>query len=315
MVAPTLIAAIDSSLTSAVDSLPTLTALQPPDDGISLLSVKNELLLAYLQNLVLLLLIKLRAVSPQSSSPSSLIISSESLRASSPIAAPPTSTTGDPVHDAVVQNLVTIRIYLEKGVRPLESRLKYQLDKLLLAVAEESASAHFATNGVTPLLLDHDNKINNDNDAPPAISALSYRPNPSSFLPPATARSHPATSASKLYRPPHITPTTLPQSSKNPPRPRKSATLDTFVREEMTDAPVPEMSIGAGNGLRGREAERERERRGYEEGRLVRLPEEKKKGGKRKRMEGEDWFGVGEFGDGQRSGGKREKGGKKGKRR
>ena len=87
------------------------------------------------------------------------------------------------------------------------------------------------------------------------------------------------------------------------------------MREEMTDAPVPEMSIGAGNGLRGREAERERERRGYEEGRLVRLPEEKKKGGKRKRMEGEDWFGVGEFGDGQRSGGKREKGGKKGKRR
>lgn len=43
----------------------------------------------------------------------------------------------------------------------------------------------------------------------------------------------------------------------------------------MTDAPTAEPSIGAGNGLRGRAAERERERTGYEEGRLVRLPAEK----------------------------------------
>lgn len=38
---------------------------------------------------------------------------------------------------------------------------------------------------------------------------------------------------------------------------------------------MAEPSIGAENGLRGRAAERERERTGYEEGRLVRLPAEK----------------------------------------
>lgn len=69
---------------------------------------------------------------------------------------------------------------------------------------------------------------------------------------------------------------------------RTSRTLDEFVREEMDDgAPVAEPSIGAGSGLRGREREREEERRGYEEMRLVRLPEEKKKMKKRDRRGGE----------------------------
>lgn len=51
------------------------------------------------------------------------------------------------------------------------------------------------------------------------------------------------------------------------------------------------MSIGAGGGLRGREAERERERREYEEGRLVRLPDEG--GGKRKKGRAEGRGKVG----------------------
>lgn len=58
------------------------------------------------------------------------------------------------------------------------------------------------------------------------------------------------------------------------------------MREEMTDAPTAEPSIGAGSGLRGRAADRERERTGYEEGRLVRLPAEKgggPAGGKKRR--------------------------------
>ena len=53
--------------------------------------------------------------------------------------------------------------------------------------------------------------------------------------------------------------------------------LNAFIREEMDEAPVAEPSIGAGSGLRGREKEKEEERRAYEELRLVRLPGEKKK--------------------------------------
>ena len=66
----------------------------------------------------------------------------------------------------------------------------------------------------------------------------------------------------------------------------------------MDDAPIAEPSIGAGSGLRGREKEREEERRGYEETRLVRLPEEKKK--KRDKRGGEGFGedlagGLGDF--------------------
>lgn len=61
---------------------------------------------------------------------------------------------------------------------------------------------------------------------------------------------------------------------------------------------MAEPSIGAGSGLKGREKEKEEERRAYEELRLVRLPGEKKKKGDRRRGEGfgEDLAGgLGDF--------------------
>ena len=58
------------------------------------------------------------------------------------------------------------------------------------------------------------------------------------------------------------------------------------MREELDDAPVAQPSIGAGSGLRGKAAEEEAERRGYEEERLLRLPAEGRKG-RRKRDLGE----------------------------
>lgn len=64
----------------------------------------------------------------------------------------------------------------------------------------------------------------------------------------------------------------------------------------MDDAPIAEPSIGAGSRLRGKEREREEERKGYEEQRLVRLPGEKRKG--RDRRRGEDITGgLGALGD------------------
>lgn len=294
MALPELLSTLTESLSSALDSLPTPADVALPEDGISLLSTKNELLLSYLQNLVFLVILKIRNLTPP--------------RPSAPPPSKSQSTAGSPPrddHDAlVVQKLVSLRIYLEKGVRPLESRLRYQLDKLLLAVADESTrtvSGLAATNGAlapvatrtsgrTPSPTSDadgdDNNNNNDPNLSLKIDPLSHRPNPSSLIGP-RRRSPPSgvSSSSKQgpYRPPHITPTSLPplapSSSKKTSRgaasARKSATLDEFVREEMTDAPVAEPSIGAGSGLRGRAAERERERTGYEEGRLVRLPAEK----------------------------------------
>lgn len=287
MTLPELLSTLTESLSSAIDSLPAPADVALPEEGLSLLSTKNELLLSYLQNLVFLIILKIRNLAPRPSAASQ--------SPGSPVP-PPTKDDVTATHDddaLVVQNLVALRVYLEKGVRPLESRLRYQLDKLLLAAADESArivsdpgslapTVNRTTDRASSPTSDTDGEKNNDSTLSHNIDPLSHRPNPASFLGP-RRRSPPAGSSSSkhgIYRPPHITPTTLPPlASKKALRAaataRKSATLDEFVREEMTDAPMAEPSIGAGSGLRGRAAERERERIGYEEGRLVRLPVEK----------------------------------------
>ncbi|MCJ1461736.1 hypothetical protein MMC07_000335 [Pseudocyphellaria aurata] len=273
MTLPELLSTLTESLSSAIDSLPALADVALPEEGLSLLSTKNELLLSYLQNLVFLIILKIRNLTPGSSA------SSQS--ASSPLLPTKDDLTDDAL---VVQNLVALRVYLEKGVRPLESRLRYQLDKLLLAAADESARIVSDRGSLAPI--ENTNGENNDDSTlSHDIDPLSHRPNPASLLGPRRSSPPTGSSSSKqgIYRPPHITPTSLPppasHSSKKASRAaaaaRKSATLDEFVREEMTDAPMAEPSIGAGSGLRGRAAERERERISYEEGRLVRLPAEK----------------------------------------
>lgn len=311
-----LLSSLTSSLTSGLESLPNPATLLPPQESLSLLDTKNELLLSYLQNIVFLIILKLRKNNTQQ--------------------LPADINTIDPTHDAVIQNLIALRIYLEKGVRPLETRLKYQIDKILLISAEESSRAATGFSKDTPHSktkklsrqsdeaqssgsnsnsdreIDSDSGENNSTNSKPtvkAIPALSHRPNPSSL-----SRPHPSnstsTSKSGLYRPPHITPTALPQ--KKPARARKPNSLHTFLAEEMTDAPLAEPSIGAGSGLRGRAAERELERRGYEEGRLVRLPGEKKKrrrGAAGEEFEGLEGLGEGNAWDGFGKGGKRRRGG------
>ncbi|KAK3170689.1 hypothetical protein OEA41_002771 [Lepraria neglecta] len=275
---PALLATLTDSLNLASSSIPDATSLAPPIEGISLLDTKNELLLSYLHNLVFLIILKLRNQSLSN------------------------STNGDyepspePLNGAVTKKLVELKVYIEKGVRPLESRLKYQLDKLLLAASEAStapattgtAKAPRTSNGVKkPDVSESDSDVA---PQPPAqIPELAYRPNSSAFARPSRDTKPTSQDTSNIYRPPRITPTSLPTTERKEKlsRPRKSTTLDAFIREEMTDAPIAEPSIGAGSGLRGKARDKEEERRGYEETRLVRLPGEKKK----KRRGGEDLAG------------------------
>lgn len=266
---PALLSTLTQSITSASSSLIEPASLAPPAKGISLLDTKNELLLSYLQNLVFLIILKLRNHSSEKPLDAENGASALSL------------------NDEVTKKLVELRIYLEKGVRPLESRLKYQLDKLLLAALEAPPPQN--TNGPTnpsrtsnsvPKLAATDDHSDIDSAPPPTISDLSHRPNPSAFARPSEPGRGPAQENNGLYRPPRIAPTALPTTERKAAKalkPRKSTTLDTFIREEMDDAPIAEPSIGAGSGLRGKAKEMEEERRGYEEQRLVRLPGEKKK--------------------------------------
>lgn len=307
---PALLASLTSSLESASTALPESAAALPPQDGISLLDVKNELLLSYLQNLVFLILLKIRNASS---------------------AATGSAETGESLDDEVVKKLVQLRLYLEKGVRPLEGRLKYQIDKVVRAAEDADRSAsHKPSNGVAKpsareLKPDAHGESDEESDeeasdaqstnAPAAeIDELSYRPNPAAFQRPKPAAAVQRTAATPandgVYRPPRITATAMPttrgREERGPRKPAKSATMDEFIATELSTAPVAEPSIGSTitSGGRRTKSQRERdedaERRAYEETNLVRLPRESKKErakkgnrGREGGYGGEEWRGLG----------------------
>jgi len=95
---PALLETLTQALTSASESTQKLSAPIPPQDGISLLDVKNELFLSYLQNLVFLVVLKIRNRKNGASD----------------------DDEEQDLDNSVVKKLVELQIYLEKGVRPLE---------------------------------------------------------------------------------------------------------------------------------------------------------------------------------------------------
>ncbi|KAI9686111.1 MAG: hypothetical protein M1820_010694 [Bogoriella megaspora] len=325
----TLITLLTDSLSSATDVVP--ENIVPPSDGISLLDVKNELLLSYLQNLAFLILLKLRdTVNPLAKGTSS----------------DKSAVKNEILEREVVKKLVELRVYLERGVRPLEGRLKYQIDKVLRAAddathreaqASNSASTlNKVTNG-TPKRKDSQNSDedegstsesgeDSDQEQPSEkytgngipLDELAYRPNPASFLQPTTTTAHPDSTAAKYseplsntrYVPPKTTPTpyNIPSSKPSKPTPRSRA-LDNYLDTLPTSAPTAEPSIGsqAPNSSRAaslgrrqisrREKDAAEERKRYEEENLVRLPKESKKDRlKRRRVDEREEQGALEFG-------------------
>ncbi|KAJ4383225.1 hypothetical protein N0V86_001269 [Didymella sp. IMI 355093] len=291
-----LLATLTTSIQSATEALPQ-DGILPPKEGISLLDVKNELLLSYLQNLVFLILLKLRARS---------------------------SGESDQLHpqDEVVQKLVELRIYLEKGVRPLENRLKYNIDKIIRSADDAARRTAQATAKPKPKKSRNDTGSGSDeSDAESAASdqtadsedEMAYAPNKAAVVraeqeqPSARDRE---SAKDGIYRPPKITPMAMPttegRAERRDRRPNKSATLDEFIATELSSAPIAEPSIGSTitHGGRHTRSEKERreenERREYEEANFTRLaPKSKKEKRKEDRgrsqggFGGEEWRGLG----------------------
>ena len=298
---------LTASLNSATSSLPEATSLTPPNDGISLLDTKNELLLSYLHNLVFLILLKLKQSTQKVSRQSTLpAVNSEH-----------ESGVNVKIQHSTVAKLAELRLYIEKGVKPLENRLKYQIDKVIQAATISSsptkdpvksvirnAKNRHTTTGNTSRSQSSD--VHSDEEtAAPAIADLSHRPNPSALMLPSQSHRNIATSTKspRFYQPPRITPTAPPTATKAIRKPPPSATLNEYLTTEHSTAPVPEPSIGttiAASGRRNKSAkerEGERQRREYEEGNYTRLPTEGKKRGKRQARGGwggEDWMGLNE---------------------
>ncbi|KAK3952432.1 Sas10/Utp3/C1D family-domain-containing protein [Pseudoneurospora amorphoporcata] len=311
---PALLDTLTKSLASALELAPKISTIDAPKDGISLLDVKNELLLSYLQNLVFLILLKLRQARTGAHKKN--------------------DDDDQSLDDLVVKKLVELRLYLEKGVRPLEDKLRYQIDKVLRAAddAERSAKQADAAAKAAAEQPDSDSEAAESGDedqeaAAPSgqkLSDLQFRPNISSFVrnngAPGIAERPKigvgkSTDAAGVYRPPRIAPTVMPTTTTErrerggDKKPLKSHTLDEFIADEMSTAPVAEPSIGTTIVNFGRrtktvqERKVEEERRTYEEANFVRLPTAGKKDkakqraleGRSNKMQfgGEDWRDLG----------------------
>jgi U3 small nucleolar ribonucleoprotein protein LCP5 len=298
---PVLLDSLTQSLSSVFEATSRISSVEAPKDGISLLDVKNELLLSYLQNLIFLILVKLRK-SKQSGSDDE------------------DNHVGD---DEVVKKLVELRLYLEKGVRPLEEKLRYQIERLLRAAdnaernekAAQAAAASSSDSESSDEDSEEESQSEEDSKPAPNMAGLQARP-----LLGAMAR-RPAADAGGakhgkendgIYRPPKVAPTVMPTLDKREKRERgpiKSATMDEFVADELSTAPVAQPSIGTNIAQFGRrlktasERKEEDERREYEERNFTRLPKESKKeraqkaarDGRRGRMDygGEEWRDLG----------------------
>lgn len=290
---PALLTTLSQSLSSAVESVPEDKAILPPENGISLLDVKNDLFLSYLQNLVFLIILKLRNCSGKSD-----------------------GQLKEGLDEAVVMKLVEMRVYLEKGVRPLEGRLKYQIDKVL-RVADDAARASMPVNqSSNTAKVDSEEETDVESDAgsdagaalkmPENVEDHQYRPGLLLTKEDPTAVEE-RSAQDGLYKPPRITATAMPTTTgprEKEAKKERSRTVEEYVNEEMSFMPEPSIGSHIVDGGRRSKSDKERkdeqERRDYEEKNYVRLPKlSKKDRAKQGRPRdagygGEEWRGLGE---------------------
>lgn len=311
---PVLLSSLTESLSSALEVAPKLEGLvQRPKDGISLLDVKNELLLSYLQNLVFLILIKLRNARSQSENDEKNQVQE---------------------CDAVRAKLVELRLYLEKGARPLEEKLKFSIERFLRLAAdtqreEESKKKHgkytaMNENRDTEPGSDSERDDDDDDDddnveseeerVHPKSGDMSAAPSFSTMVDDITVRpTQHEDGPVGTYHPPkrerHVMESTQ-RGERAGRRPNRSHTMEEFINSEFSNSPLAEPSIGTTITQGGRrtksagERKEEAERQEYEETNFVRLPKESKKerakknkqSGRDRRMMfgGEEWHDLGE---------------------
>ncbi|KAF2215743.1 hypothetical protein CERZMDRAFT_34352 [Cercospora zeae-maydis SCOH1-5] len=302
---PEVLTEFKSASNAALNGLPAADAVLPPQDGITLFDAKNEIFLAYLQALALRNLNVIRSVKAGSDAVKAQSLSNE-----------------------ITRKLIEQRVYLERGVGPLEKKLKYEVDRVVKAADDEErrinqklqhagkANGHAkekkddGANGGS----DSDSS-DTDSDADLGAEATAYVPLNQSLY--KDLQSTGAVSAARekstsdgVYRPPRISATAMPTTERREKKergPGRSATLDEYVSTELSAAPLAQPSIGSNLAAGGRtsknarQMKEEAERRDYEETHLTRLPamskkERAKKGLGRARdggFGGEEWSNLG----------------------
>jgi U3 small nucleolar ribonucleoprotein protein LCP5 len=266
---------------AATKGLPEPDSVGPPDNGISLLDAKNEIFLSYLQALALRNLNVIRSLKEGADAEAAQELSNE-----------------------ITKKLVEHRVYLERGIRPLEQKLKFQVDRVVKAAEEaQSAAKQPVRNGSSKKATQNGNAgdessgddSEDDDDDDSSVSSVeqvdktAFRPNLSMMANKdtrATASQRPQAQEDAVYRPPRVSATVMPTTDRRERAERKpirSKTLDEFVSSEYSQAPMAQPSIGSNIAAGGRhnknarQLKEEQERRDYEEINLVRLPKQSKK--------------------------------------
>ena len=299
---PEVLADFETATKAAIAGLPTPDSLLPPQDGITLFDTKNEIFLAYLQALALRNLNVIRSIKAGSDVEEAQKLSND-----------------------ITKSLVEHRVYLERGVGPLEKQLKYQVDRIVKAADDEernvglklkqAVKADKAKNAEEEEDSENsDSGSDLDSDAELGADSTSYAPN--AALMGTSAQRDAATSARDksasdgVYRPPRISATAMPTTERKEKKdrgPGRSATLDEYVSTELSAAPLAQPSIGSNLAAGGRtsknarQLKEEAERRDYEETHLTRLPLMSKKERAKKGLGrpetggfgGEEWSNLG----------------------
>lgn len=198
------------SLTLALDRIPSDRGLDV-DELVTPLTIKNELKLSQIQSLALILIIKIRSIMSRYIAPN----------------APWTRL----LHEAVAKSMVAIRIYFEKGIRRLESRLKLQM----VALIDQNKETFLGSDWKVTLPARHQNGGDN-NFAQSRMAKLSRKPSTSSLgaprRPPKNALSNaPPAYMSRSSFDPSATKQESPDSDHD------SLTLEDLQKEVFGDTP------------------------------------------------------------------------------
>lgn len=262
-------------------------------ENMSLLSLKNESLLSYAQNIILIILSHLNRIGEEVD-----------------------IGNNDALKRRAVENTVMQRVCLEKGVKPLERKLTYQLDKMVRSYhkmeedhlkmeakiheeVENGDADSESESGESALQLDDSEEEDDD--------ALAFKPDASALAKLSKDSRNPTRGQDEKYKPPKIS-AAAPPSAKfddkfsSRQNNRKLHSMEEYLQES-SDLPQAESSIGAtilGHGRGGvktsKDRQKEKEIQRYEESNFTRLPSTaNKKSFKQKMAErantfaGEDW--------------------------
>ncbi|KAF8421486.1 hypothetical protein EV426DRAFT_536295 [Tirmania nivea] len=294
-----ILTSLTASLQSTLETLPQKPSYLPPPNGISILDLKNEAMLSYLHNIVYLVLLRLR------------------------------SANGEEGVDIAtcVEQLVELRALLEKGVKPVEGKLRYEIEKVVRRSVDAEVAAQGKGGNEKKGCGEEDESEDEDGEEEGAEEEkenrddLAHRPNVGVLTKPnnapTTASSTKSTTTTTtpsdgIYRPPRIAAVSMPtlpnySLSTNTTTTltsrlnKKSHNLDEFIASELSSAPLAEPSIGStivssGRGIKTSQIRRqEAERTEYEENNFVRLPKLSKKEASQKRRR-EGMSGANSFG-------------------